>query len=155
MQRIVTFLSYQDQAEEAANFYVSIFKNSKIIAVMPAPKNVPVPDGKPLLVIFELDGQRFMAMNGGSDFNLTNAISLMVNCDTQEEIDHCWSRLSEGGKEVACGWLTDKFGVSWQIDPSNIGELLTQSPAAAERVMAQVMKMVKLDKAALERAAEG
>ena len=141
MQKIRTFLWYDDRAEEAANFYVSIFKNSRIESV------------SPMIVRFVLEGQEFMALNGGPMFSFTPAISLFVDCQNQHEVDELWAKLLEGGKESQCGWLTDKFGLSWQIVPKRLGELLSDDDdEKSERVMQAMLKMVKIDVAALEKA---
>jgi predicted 3-demethylubiquinone-9 3-methyltransferase (glyoxalase superfamily) len=155
MDKITPFLWFDTQAEEAANFYVSIFKNSKIKNVSRYPEGTPGPVGRVMVVNFELDGRDFIALNGGPQFKFTEAISLSVNCETQEEIDHYWSKLtSGGGQEVQCGWLKDRYGLSWQIVPSALNRLLT-TPERAKRVMAVVMKSVKLNIAELEQAANG
>ena len=155
MERITPFLWFDTQAEEAANFYVSIFKNSKITSISHYPEGTPGPVGQVMVVNFELDGQKFIALNGGPTFKFTEAISLLVNCETQQEIDHYWSKLTAGGgKEVECGWLKDKYGLSWQIVPANLEKLLG-TPEKAKRVMAVVMKSKKLNIADMERAAEG
>jgi len=154
MERITPFLWFDTQAEEAANFYVSIFKNSRITSISHYPEGTPGPVGQVMVVNFELDGQKFIALNGGPTFKFTEAISLLVNCETQQEIDHYWSKLtSGGGKEVECGWLKDKYGLSWQIVPASLEKLLG-TPEKAKRVMAVVMKSVKLNIADMERAAE-
>ena len=154
MERITPFLWFDTQAEEAANFYVSIFKNSRITSISHYPEGTPGPVGQVMVVNFELDGQKFIALNGGPTFKFTEAISLLVNCETQQEIDHYWSKLTAGGgKEVECGWLKDKYGLSWQIVPANLEKLLG-TPEKAKRVMAVVMKSVKLNIADMERAAE-
>jgi predicted 3-demethylubiquinone-9 3-methyltransferase (glyoxalase superfamily) len=154
MERITPFLWFDTQAEEAANFYVSIFKNSRITSISHYPEGTPGPVGQVMVVNFELDGQKFIALNGGPTFKFTEAISLLVNCETQQEIDHYWSKLtSGGGKEVECGWLKDKYGLSWQIVPANLEKLLG-TPEKAKRVMAVVMKSKKLNIAEMERAAE-
>jgi predicted 3-demethylubiquinone-9 3-methyltransferase (glyoxalase superfamily) len=156
MQKITTFLAYATQAETAANFYVSVFKRSKILGVSHYGEGAPLPKGTVLTVNFEIEGQRFVALNGGEHFKFTDAISLAVDCQTQAEIDELWDKLiADGGAPVQCGWLKDKFGVSWQIVPSMLGELLTSPDAArANRVMQVMMKMVKLDIAELQRAAQ-
>jgi predicted 3-demethylubiquinone-9 3-methyltransferase (glyoxalase superfamily) len=156
-QRVTPFLWFDGQAEEAAKFYTSIFPNSKIRTTSryddATAKNAGRPAGTVMTVDFVLDGQEFVALNGGPEFHFTEAISLMVNCDTQAEIDHFWSRLSaDGGQEVQCGWLKDKFGLSWQVVPRVIIDLLTGDPERARRVMAKVMTMKKLDLAALTSA---
>jgi predicted 3-demethylubiquinone-9 3-methyltransferase (glyoxalase superfamily) len=156
MQKITTFLTFNNQAEEAVNFYTSLFKNSKITSTTRYPESVPGPKGALMTAAFELDGQEFVALNGGPTFNFSQGISLMVNCETQAEIDELWSKLTAGGKEVACGWVTDRFGVSWQIVPSILGKLMgDKDPVKAGRVGQALMKMVKLDIAELKRAHEG
>lgn len=156
MQKITPFLWFDNQAEEAARFYTSIFKNSKITSVN---RMEDVPDGPAsnvIVVAFELDGVEFQAMNAGPEFSFTHAISFYVNCDTQAEVDYFWSRLTEGGHEEQCGWLRDKYGVSWQIVPSAINDLTGgPDPAGARRATEAMLKMVKLDIATLRRAYEG
>jgi len=152
MDRISTFLWFNDQAEEAANFYVSIFKNSKLKQVSRYPEGGPAPAGKVMVVAFELDGREYLALNGGPMFKFTEAISLVVQCDSQDEIDFYWEKLtSGGGQEVQCGWLKDKYGLSWQVVPRSIGKLMAD-PARGKRVMAEVMKMKKLDLKRMEEA---
>ena len=147
-QKITTFLMFNDTAEEAMNFYVSIFKNSKIISSMPGP------NGTVMGGTFELEGQRFNAFNGGPHFKFSQGISQFVSCDTQDEIDFFYEKLSEGGEKQQCGWLTDKFGVSWQIIPPILGELLAGSDRdKANRVMQEMLKMHKIDIQALRDAA--
>jgi predicted 3-demethylubiquinone-9 3-methyltransferase (glyoxalase superfamily) len=150
MQKITPFLWFDNQAEEAMNFYTSIFKDSKVISTMPGP------DGTILAGTFQLEGQEFMALNGGPQFKFTEAISLMVSCETQAEIDELWSKLtSDGGEESMCGWLKDKYGLSWQITPPVLLELLSDpDKEKANRVMEAMLKMQKLDIATLKRAAE-
>lgn len=157
MQKISPCLWFDTQAEEAARFYTSIFPNSKIVNVAYYGDAGPRPKGTVLTVTFELDGQTFTALNGGPQFPFTPAISFFVSCATQAEVDGLWDQLlGGGGKPMQCGWLTDKFGVSWQIVPEILPELLQGSDAAkARRVMEAMMKMIKLDIAALERAAAG
>ena len=152
-----TCLWFDGQAEEAARFYVDIFPNSKVGDVMRWGDVGPGPKGSVLTCEFELDGRPYFALNGGPQYQFTPAISLCVNCDTQAQIDHYWSRLlADGGKEQACGWLVDRYGVSWQIGPKMLPRLLKdRDTAKAGRVMAAMMKMVKLDIATLERAAAG
>jgi len=152
VNRIGTCLWFDTQAEEAASFYVSIFKNSRIKQVTRWPAGAPQA-GQVLTVSFEIDGREFLGLNGGPQFKFSEAISLIVNCETQEEIDHYWAKLTEGGQESQCGWLKDKFGLSWQVVPVALGRLLG-NPATAPRVMGELMKMVKLDLATLERAAK-
>lgn len=153
MSKITPFFWFATEAEEAANHYVSVFPNSKVVTVTYYGENMPQPKGTVMTVAFELDGQNFVALNGGPAQSFNHSVSFVVNCDTQAEIDSYWEKLSAGGKEVACGWLTDKFGLSWQITPSNIGKLLDASqPAKSQAVMQVMMTMVKLDIAALEKA---
>jgi predicted 3-demethylubiquinone-9 3-methyltransferase (glyoxalase superfamily) len=146
-QKIHTFLWFDGNAEEAMNFYVSIFKNSKVNDVWHVGKGAPLPEGKVLTCSFTLEGQQFTALNGGPEYHFTPAVSLFVTCDTQEEIDALWDKLlSGGGKPMACGWLTDKFGVTWQIAPRAIQETLRHpDPVKAARAMEAMMKMVKFD----------
>ncbi len=149
--RITPFLWFDNNAEEAVNFYVSVFPNSRRMGELRKPGGAPVPEGGILTISFELDGQRFVALNGGPVYTFNEAVSFFVGCATQEEIDYYWSRLLEGGgSEIACGWLKDRFGLCWQVVPERIGELL-QHPAA----MQAMMKMKKFDIAELERAARG
>jgi len=149
MKKITPFLWFDDQAEEAMNFYVSIFKNSKILNV------VPGPNGKAFTVSFELDGQEFTALNAGPEFKFTEAISFFVNCEDQQEVDELWEKLSAGGEESQCGWLKDKYGLSWQIVPTALGRLLGDpDPAKAQRVMQAMLKMRKIDIAGLKQAYE-
>lgn len=155
MQKIRPFLWFDDKAEEAANFYTAIFKNSKIASVMRYGEAGPGPKGSVMLVTFELEGQEFIALNGGPNFSFTPAVSLFVTCETQEEVDAFWDKLSEGGEPNQCGWLKDKYGLSWQIVPSGLVEMLQDKDAAkANRVMQAMLKMVKLDIATLQRALE-
>lgn len=154
MQKITTFLWFNDQAEEAANYYVSLFKNSKIGTVSRYGESGPGPKGSVMVVTFELEGQQFMALNGGPVFQFTPAISLLVNCETQQEVDHLWDKLSAGGRKDHCGWLTDRYGVTWQIVPTVLGKLMSDpDPAKSQRVMKAMMQMDKLDIAVLEQAA--
>jgi len=157
MQKITPFLWYDDKAEEAANFYVSIFKNSKVDSVARYGEAGPGPKGSAMTAAFELDGQKFVALNGGPHFKFTEAVSFVVNCATQEEVDYFWGKLLEGGgRESQCGWLKDKYGLSWQITPTVLPELLqNKDPEKANRVMQAMMKMVKIDIETLKRAAEG
>ena len=155
MQKIAPCLWLDGNAEEAMNFYASIFKNSKITKVMHYGDAGPGPKGTVLTATFELDGQEFIALNGGPMFKFSPAISFFVKCETQEEVDHFWTRLLEGGAPRQCGWLTDKFGVSWQIVPTILGEMLQDEDAAkADRVMQAMLKMVKLDINLLKQAYE-
>ncbi len=154
-QKITTFLWFNDNAEEAANFYCSVFKNSRVVGISHYGESGPGPKGSVMTVEFELDGQRFTGLNGGPQFKFTEAISLVVNCKDQEEVDYYWQKLSEGGQEVECGWLKDKYGLSWQIVPNKLMELLTRDDQTADRVLKAVMTMKKLDVNELEKAAEG
>ena len=154
-QKITPFLWFDTQAEEAANFYTSIFKNSKISMVTRYGDAGPGPKGAVQTIAFELEGQMFTALNGGPHFKFTEAISFVVHCETQEELDSLWNRLTDGGHEVQCGWLKDKFGLSWQIVPNALLELLKDpDPAKTNRVMQAMFKMKKLDIAGLRKAAE-
>jgi predicted 3-demethylubiquinone-9 3-methyltransferase (glyoxalase superfamily) len=156
MQKITPFLWFDTQAEEATKFYVSVFKNSKITNVMRVGEAGPGLKGSVLVVGFEIEGVAFSALNGGQNFKINEAISFVVHCESQEEIDYYWGKLSEGGKEIQCGWLKDKFGVAWQVVPTAFFKLVSDAdPAKAARVMQAMMKMVKFDIAALERAAQG
>ena len=157
MQKIVTFLWFDHQAEEAAKFYVSIFKDSKILSVSRYGDAGPGPKGSAMSVTFQLAGQEFMALNGGPLFQFSEAISLFVKCETQAEIDELWAKLLEGGgKEQRCGWLKDRFGLSWQIVPTALGELLAdKDPEKSKRVMQALLRMVKLDIPALKKAHAG
>ena len=154
MQKIVTFLWYDTQAEQATNFYVSIFKNSKIGKISRYGEGGPGPKGSVMGVTFQLEGQEFFALNGGPHFKFTPAISLFVNCETQEEVDELWAELSAGGRADRCGWLQDKYGLSWQIIPKVLGELLgNKDPQIAQRAMQAMLKMSKIDIRALQQAA--
>lgn len=153
MQKITPYLWFDDQAEEAVNFYTSIFKNSKILNVSRYPEGAPGPAGKVMTATFELDGQEFMALNGGPQYKFTEAISFLVNCRTQKEVDELWEKLSDGGEEGPCGWLKDKFGVSWQIIPTALGEMLSDpNPSKAQRVMEAMLKMKKIEIPVLQQA---
>lgn len=155
-QKIAPCLWFNDNGEEAANFYVSVFKNSKIKKISRYGKKAPLPEGTALTVAFELEGQSFLALNGGPVFKFTEAISFVVNCETQDEIDEFWKKLSAGGQEQQCGWLKDKYGLSWQVVPAKLGELLQdKDPEKSGRVMQALMKMHKLDLAVLEKAYKG
>lgn len=150
MPKITPFLWFDGQAEEAANFYCGIFKNSRVESVIPGP------GGKSFGVTFALDGQRFMAIDGGPMFKFTEAISMYVSCEDQAEVDYFWEKLLDGGEASRCGWLKDKFGLSWQIIPKALGECLGgDDEAGAERAKAAMMGMVKLDVAGLRAAYEG
>lgn len=150
MQKITTFLWFDDNAEEAMSFYTSVFKDSRIISSMPGP------DGKILTGSFELNGQEFMALNGGPMFKFTEAISLFVHCETQQEVDELWTKLSAHGEESQCGWLKDKFGLSWQIIPNALGELLGDPDReAAGRALQAMLQMSKIDVKKLQEAFAG
>jgi predicted 3-demethylubiquinone-9 3-methyltransferase (glyoxalase superfamily) len=156
MQKISPCLWFDGQAEDAAKFYVSIFKNSRIVNVTRWGDTGPGVKGAVLVVYFELEGQSFIALNGGPEFHFTPAISLSVDCHTQDEVDALWAKLTEGGAEIQCGWLTDKFGISWQIVPRVLVDMLQdKNPAKADAAMRAMMAMKKLDIAALKRAYEG
>lgn len=159
MQRISPFLWFDDKAEEAASFYTSIFKNSKILNIARYGEAGATASGRPkgtvMTVAFQLDGQEFVALNGGPQFKFTEAISFVVNCETQQEIDEYWKKLSAGGREVQCGWLTDKYGLSWQIVPTILDKMVSDpDPKKAERVMKAMLQMKKIDIKGLEQAYE-
>lgn len=156
MQKITTFLWYDGQAEEAAALYVSLFENSRILDVQRYGEVGPGPAGSVMLVTFQLAGQEFMALNGGPEFRFNESVSLHVHCETQEEVDTLWARLTEGGEESQCGWLKDRFGLSWQIVPRKLSELLHDpDPARSERVMRAMLGMGKIDIQGLVDAYEG
>ena len=156
MQRISPCLWFDGQAEEAANFYVSVFGNSKLGDIMRFGAGGPGPAGSVLSVTFQLEGQEFIALNGGPHFKFTPALSLFVKCRAQTEVDELWEKLSAGGQTQKCAWLTDRYGVSWQIVPTVLGELLQlKDPEKAKKVMQAMMQMDKIDIAALKRAAAG
>lgn len=153
MQKITPFLCFAHEAEEAMNFYVGIFKNAKIISVERYGKGAPMPEGTVLTASFELFGQRFVALNAGPMFQFTPAVSFLVECDTQEEVDDYWDKLSADPQAEACGWLKDKFGVSWQVAPRQLGQLISDpDPVKAGRVMRAMMQMKKIDIAGLQQA---
>jgi predicted 3-demethylubiquinone-9 3-methyltransferase (glyoxalase superfamily) len=153
MQTISPFLWFDHQAEAAANFYVSVFKNSKIVNITRYGEAGPGPNGGVMTVDFELDGEEFTALNGGPHFKFTEAISFSVNCKTQEEVDSFWEALSDGGEQGPCGWLKDKFGLSWQINPTVLGEMLSDPDSRkSKRVMEAMLKMKKIDIAGLKKA---
>ncbi len=156
MPKITTFLTFDNQAEDAANFYTSVFKGSKIVSTARYGDAGPGPKGSLMTATISLDGQELMLLNGGPTFKFSQAFSLFVSCETQAEVDDYWSKLTEGGKEIQCGWLVDKFGVSWQIIPTILMKLMSdKDPKKAGRVMQAMLKMVKIDVAGLQRAAEG
>jgi predicted 3-demethylubiquinone-9 3-methyltransferase (glyoxalase superfamily) len=145
--RITPFLWFENQAEEAAEFYISVFPNSKKVSELRNPGPAPIEKGKILTITFDLDGLRFTALNGGPEYKFNEAVSFVIRCEDQDEVDYYWSRLTDGGKEVACGWLKDKFGLSWQVVPARLPELIRNTKA-----MQAMMKMKKLDIGELERA---
>jgi predicted 3-demethylubiquinone-9 3-methyltransferase (glyoxalase superfamily) len=157
MNKITPFLWFDDKAEEAANFYISIFKNSKLLSVQRRQGKTPGSDSPAMGVTFELEGQRFMALNGGPHFSFTPAISLFVDCKDQAEVDELWKKLTaDGGEESRCGWLKDKYGLSWQIIPKALGEMLQdKDPARAGRVMQAMLGMGKIDVQGLQKAYDG
>ena len=152
-QRITPMLWFDTQAEEAANFYCSIFPNSKVTAIARYGDTGPGPKGSVMVAEFELDGEKFTGLNGGPQFKFTEAISLVINCEDQEEVDNYWEKLTNGGQEVVCGWLKDKYGLSWQVVPVRLFELMND-PAKADKVMAAMMEMKKLDLNKLEEVAK-
>jgi predicted 3-demethylubiquinone-9 3-methyltransferase (glyoxalase superfamily) len=154
-QKITTFLWFDNNAEEAANFYTSVFKNSRILNTTHYGETGPGPKGSVMTISFELDGVVFTALNAGPQFKFTEAISLVVHCESQEEVDYFWEKLTEGGQEVECGWLKDKFGLSWQIVPDAFFDLITDpDQQKVDRVMKAMMQMKKFDIKQLEQAAE-
>ena len=157
MQKISPFLWFDSNAEEAANFYVAIFKDSKVLKIARYGEAGPGPAGSVMVVNFQIEGQDFIALNGGPLFKFTEAISFVINCQTQEEVDHYWNKLTAGGgQESQCGWLKDRYGLSWQIVPAALGAYITdKDPEKAKRTMQAMMKMKKLDIAALEKAHAG
>jgi predicted 3-demethylubiquinone-9 3-methyltransferase (glyoxalase superfamily) len=154
MQKITPFLWFDGNAEEAANFYISIFKNSKMGKISRYGDAGPGPKGSVMSVTFQIEGQEFFALNGGPQFKFTPAISFFVNCETQQEVDDLWEKLSAGGRTDRCGWLQDKFGLSWQIIPTVLGQLLSdKDPQRAKRAMQAMLQMTKIDIAKLQQAA--
>ncbi len=153
MQKIVPNLWFDTEAEDAANFYCSVFPNSRIVSVAHYTEAGPREAGMVMVVEFELDGQRFMALNGGPEFTFSEAVSFMVACESQEEVDELWDKLAEGGEEGPCGWLKDRYGLSWQIVPTALPEMLQDpDPAKAERVMAAMLQMKKIEISGLRAA---
>jgi predicted 3-demethylubiquinone-9 3-methyltransferase (glyoxalase superfamily) len=153
MQKITPFLWFDGKAEEAMNFYISIFKNSKVVSATRYGEAGPGPKGTVMTATFQLDGQQFVALNGGPHFTFTPAISFFVNCETQEEVDELWEKLSEEGEKGRCGWLKDKYGLSWQIVPTDLGKLLHDKDAAkAKRVTQAMLQMSKIDIQKLKQA---
>lgn len=155
-QKITPFLWFDNNAEDAVDFYVSVFADSKILSLSRYPEEVPDLGGKAMSIVFQLEGQKFMALNGGPMFHFTEAISLLVDCTSQAEVDHLWTKLCEGGEPGRCAWLKDKFGLSWQIVPRQLGELMGDpDPQKAQRVMQAMLQMSKIDIAALQAAYDG
>ncbi|MGV3618895.1 MAG: VOC family protein [Fimbriimonas sp.] len=157
MQKITPFLWFDNDAEEAVNLYVSIFKDAKITEISRYPEGGPAPAGQAMVVAFELFGQQFQALNAGPMFKFTEAVSFVVNCETQDEVDYYWNALTkDGGEGSMCGWVKDKYGLSWQVTPTALGRLYsTGTPEQSQRVMAAMMEMRKLDIGALQRAYNG
>jgi predicted 3-demethylubiquinone-9 3-methyltransferase (glyoxalase superfamily) len=154
-QRITPNLWFDTQAEEAAEFYVSVFKHSRIISRSHYPEGAPREAGMVMTVDFELDGQRFVGLNGGPEFTFNEAVSLQIDCESQEEVDYYWDRLTEGGEEGPCGWVKDRYGLAWQVVPAGMDELFADSdPQRAQRAMEAMLGMRKLDIAALRAAAD-
>lgn len=156
MHPIVPNLWFDTQAEQAAEFYVSVFDNSRIVNLTHYPEGAPGPAGTVMTVEFELDGQRFVGINGGTQFTFDEAVSFAITCETQDKVDHYWDRLTDGGEESECGWLKDRYGLSWQVVPAGMEEALNDAdPERAKRAMQAMLGMTKLDIAALQRAADG
>ncbi|HEX7574575.1 MAG TPA: VOC family protein [Bacteroidota bacterium] len=156
MKKIIPFLWFDDKAEEAAKFYVSIFKNSRIVTMTRYGETGPGPKGTVMSVIFQLDGEQFFALNGGPVFKFSEAISFFINCETQQEVDELWEKLSEGGAKSQCGWLKDKYGLSWQVVPTVLGKYLQdKDPEKSRRVMEAMLQMTKIDIDKLTQAFEG
>jgi predicted 3-demethylubiquinone-9 3-methyltransferase (glyoxalase superfamily) len=156
MQQIIPNLWFDTEAEEAANYYVSVFKNSRILKVAHYTEAGPREPGTVMTVEFELNGQKFVGLNGGPEFTFSEAVSFQIDCADQDEVDYYWQRLSEGGQEGPCGWLKDKYGLSWQVVPAELEQLVTDpDPERARRAMEAMLKMGKLDIAALRSAADG
>jgi predicted 3-demethylubiquinone-9 3-methyltransferase (glyoxalase superfamily) len=155
MQKITPFLWFDDQAEEAMNFYVSIFKNSKVVSITRYGDEGPGPKGTVMVVSFQLEGQEFLALNGGPQFTFSPAVSFVVNCETQSEVDEFWEKLSQGGEKNQCGWLQDKYGLSWQVVPTILSKLLQDKDAEKSgRVMKAMLQMTKIDINGLKQAYE-
>ena len=154
--KIIPSLWFDTEAEEAASFYCSVFKNSRILSTTRYPEGSPGPAGEVMTVDFEVDGERFVGINGGPQFPFTEAVSFQITCEDQAEVDYFWERLTDGGQEVQCGWLKDRYGLSWQVVPRGMDEVFADAdPARAQRAMQAMMGMVKLDLAALRAAADG
>jgi predicted 3-demethylubiquinone-9 3-methyltransferase (glyoxalase superfamily) len=155
MQKVTTFLAFKENGEEAVKLYVSLLKNSKILNIMRSETDGPIARGALMHASFVLDGQEYMAIDGGPHFTFSDGISLFVNCETQAEVDELWEKLSEGGEKGQCGWLKDKYGLSWQIVPTILGELIgDKDPRKAQNVVQAMLQMTKLDIQALQRAYE-
>jgi predicted 3-demethylubiquinone-9 3-methyltransferase (glyoxalase superfamily) len=155
-QKITPNLWFDTEAEEAAEFYVSVFKNARIVNVSRYPEGAPRPAGMVMTVDFELDGMRLTALNGGPDFAFNEAVSLLISCETQEDVDHYWEKLSEGGQPGPCGWLRDRYGLSWQVIPTGMDDLFTDpEPERAQRAMQAMLGMGKIDLSELQAAADG
>ena len=155
-QKIVPNLWFDTEAEEAADFYISVFKNSRIVNVARYTEAGPRPAGTVMTVEFELDGQRFVGINGGPEFKFSEAVSFQISCETQDDVDYYWEQLTDGGEEGPCGWLKDKYGLSWQVVPTGMDELFSDpDPTRAERAMRAMFEMKKIDIAALRAAADG
>jgi predicted 3-demethylubiquinone-9 3-methyltransferase (glyoxalase superfamily) len=155
MQKITPFLWFDDQAEEAMNFYVSLFKNSKVVSITRYGDEGPGPKGTVMVASFQLDGQEFLALNGGPQFTFSPAVSFVVNCETQSEVDEFWEKLSQGGEKNQCGWLQDKYGLSWQVVPTILSKLLQDKDAEKSgRVMKAMLQMTKIDINGLKQAYE-
>ena len=156
MKKITPFLWFDSQAEEAATYYCSIFKNSRILHTTRYGDAGPGPKGTAMTVVFEVDGQELIALNGGPLFRFNESVSFSVSCESQEEVDEVWAKLTAGGEEGRCGWLKDRYGLSWQVNPRALGQLLSDpDPVKSKRVMEALLKMKKIDIAALKSAAEG
>ena len=155
-QKITPNLWFDTEAEDAANFYCSVFKDSRIVSLTHYPEGAPGPVGTVMTVEFELNGQRFVGINGGPHFKFDEAISFEISCEDQEEIDYYWERLTDGGKEIQCGWLSDRYGLAWQVVPKGMDDVFADpDPERAQRAMKAMLGMVKLDIAELRRAADG
>jgi predicted 3-demethylubiquinone-9 3-methyltransferase (glyoxalase superfamily) len=156
MQKITPFLWFDNNAEEAVKFYTSVFKNSKTGRIARYGDAGPGPKGSVVTIDFELNGQKFIALNGGPEFKFNESISFMVECESQQEVDYYWEKLTAGGQEVQCGWLKDKFGLSWQVTPTALLKMIADpDPAKANRVMTAMLKMIKIDLPTLKRAYDG
>lgn len=155
MKKVTPFLWFDNQAEEAVNFYISVFKNSKVEDIVRYGESGPGANGSVMTISFNINGQDFVALNGGPVYQFNPAVSFVVNCETQDEVDYLWEKLTEGGKEVQCGWLTDKYGLSWQIVPEGISKLLSGNTENSKRAMQSMLQMKKLDINELQKAYNG